>query len=90
MRAQDRPVTWVVYRVMARGKAVGGNSVCEQREWDALERAQPGVHTLIQAGITSESEAEHLARAGTDGAKPAGWNRKPRKSAEAVLQPPAL
>jgi len=57
-------VSWVVYRT-TRGKAVSVNAVCEQVEWDALERAQPGVHTLIRAGIASEGEAEWLARAGT-------------------------
>ena len=27
-----------------------------------MERAQPGHHTLVQAGITNEGEAERLAR----------------------------
>ncbi len=82
-------VSWVVYQAMAHGNAVGGKVVCEQAEWDALERAQPGVHTLIRAGITNEGEAEHLARAGTDGAKPAGWNRKHLKPTETVpIAPP--
>jgi len=82
-----KPVSWVVYQAMSRGKAVGGNVVCEQAEWDALELAQPGVHTLIRSGITNEGEAERLARAGTDGEKPAGWARKPQGPAGA--QPPA-
>jgi hypothetical protein len=44
------------------------NAVCEQGEWDAMELAQPGHHTLILAGITNEGEAERLARsASTDG-----------------------
>jgi hypothetical protein len=79
MRRTDKPTSWVVYQMAARGKAVGGNVVCEQGEWDALERAQPGVHTLVRAGITNEGEAETLARAGTDGGKPAGWNRQRRQ-----------
>jgi hypothetical protein len=48
------------------GNAVGGNVVCEQREWDALERARPGFHTLLHTGLKTEQEAEKLAR-GTAG-----------------------
>jgi hypothetical protein len=44
------------------GKPTGMSAVCEQREWDAMERAQPGHHTLIVAGLTNEGEAERLAR----------------------------
>jgi len=49
-----------------RGKTGGVNAVCEQSEWDAMEAARPGYHTLVQAGITEENEAELLAR-GTTG-----------------------
>ena len=38
----------------------------EQAEWDAMESAQPGYHTLVRSGITNEGEAERLAR-GTAG-----------------------
>jgi hypothetical protein len=41
-------------------------AVCEQSEWEAMELAQPGYRTLIQAGIANEAEAERLAR-GTSG-----------------------
>jgi hypothetical protein len=59
---------WVVYRMTVHGKPSGMNAVCEQGEWDAMELAQPGHHTLILAGITNEGEAERLARsAPTDG-----------------------
>lgn len=59
----ENPVTWVVYRLMTYGKNKGGmGAVCEQSEWDAMERAQPGHHKLILAGITNEGEAERLAR----------------------------
>jgi hypothetical protein len=61
-----RPLSWVVYRVTLKGQADGPNAVCEQAEWEALERDRPGVHTLIRAGIASEGEAERLAR-GTSG-----------------------
>jgi hypothetical protein len=37
-------------------------AVCDQREWDAMETATPGLHTLIRGGILSEGEAEQLAR----------------------------
>jgi hypothetical protein len=57
---------WVVYRMVAKGKLTGGNVVCEQEEWNALEASQPGRHTLVRAGIATEEEAEKLAR-GTSG-----------------------
>ena len=62
-------VSWVVYRMTVHGKESGMNAVCEQSEWDEMERAQPGHHKLIQAGITNEGEAERLAR-GTAGTPP--------------------
>ena len=62
MRNTEVSRSWVVYRMTVRGKIAGVNAVCEQAEWDAMERAQPGYHTLIRAGITNEGEAEQLAR----------------------------
>jgi hypothetical protein len=62
MRNTEMSTLWVVYRMTVRGKTSGVNAVCEQSEWEAMERAQPGYHTLIQAGITNEGEAEQLAR----------------------------
>jgi len=59
---QKKNLLWVVYRMTVRGKIPGVNAVCEQTEWDAMELAQPGHHTLIKNGITSEGEAERLAR----------------------------
>jgi len=53
------------------------DAVCEQSEWEAMERAQPGYHTLVQAGITNE--AERLARSGM-------VDRNTSKSSE--LKPP--
>jgi hypothetical protein len=52
---------WVVYRSHLAGEH-GGNAVCEQAEWDAMEAASPGQHTLLRSGIASEAEAERLAR----------------------------
>ena len=65
MKKKQR-VSWVVYQMTVHGKETGINAVCEQSEWDAMERAQPGHHKLILAGITNEGEAERLAR-GTAG-----------------------
>ena len=62
----QKNLSWVVYKATVRGNTGGMNAVCEQSEWDAMELAQPGQHLLIQAGITSEGEAERLAR-GTSG-----------------------
>jgi hypothetical protein len=54
--------TWVIYQTMVRGQPNGLASVCDQTEWEAMERLQPGAHPLIQAGIKTEGEAERLAR----------------------------
>jgi hypothetical protein len=58
--------SWVVYRMTVHRQEGGMNAVCEQSEWDAMERARPGYHTLIRAGISNEAEAERFAR-GTSG-----------------------
>ena len=65
MSKTDKPLSWVVYRMTVHGKPTGRHAVCEQSEWEAIERAQPGYHTLVQAGISNEGEAERLARSGT-------------------------
>ena len=62
MSKTGKVVSWVVYRMTTHGKPNGVNAVCQQDEWEAMERAQPGYHTLILAGIASEGEAERLAR----------------------------
>jgi hypothetical protein len=75
MGKTEEPVLWVVYRMTVHKKPSGVNAVCEQREWEAMELTQPGYHTLVQAGIASEGEAERLARSSpVDGnaAKPSG------------------
>ncbi len=66
MRAEETGL-WVVYKVALHGKSLGLNAVCRQSEWDAMERAQPGCHTLVRAGIPSEGEAERLARGASGG-----------------------
>jgi hypothetical protein len=55
---------WVVYSQPVHGQEGAVSAVCEQGEWDALEIIQPGRRTLVQSGITSEAEAERLARVG--------------------------
>jgi hypothetical protein len=62
MATNEKSLLWVVYRMTIHGKPSGMNAVCLQSEWEAMERAQPGYHTLIQAGIANEGEAERLAR----------------------------
>jgi hypothetical protein len=58
-------VSWVVYRMTVHKKPNEGIAVCEQQEWDAMERLQPGYHTLIEGGIANEAQAEQLARSST-------------------------
>jgi hypothetical protein len=64
--ANRKGVMWVVYKMTIAGKPTGINAVSEQNEWDAMELARPGYHTLVRSGITDEGEAERLAR-GTSG-----------------------
>jgi hypothetical protein len=75
MRA-ERVESWVVYLMTIHKHPSGMRAVCSQAEWDKMELAQPGHHTLVKAGITSEAEAEKLAR-GTSG-DPAPRNYRPR------------
>jgi hypothetical protein len=63
----EKVVSWVVFRMTLPGKLAGANAVCEQSEWDAMELARPGYHTLIRAGIANEGEAEKVARAEPSG-----------------------
>ncbi len=58
----EKPTSWVVYRMTIHSQSYRVNAVCQQREWETMELARPGYYTLIQAGITSEGEAEQLAR----------------------------
>jgi hypothetical protein len=77
MRQQQIEVTWVVYKMKLAGPQ-GPNAVCEQAEWDEMERINPGYHILIRQGITSEPEAERLARESPGGSmvKPAVLSRR--------------
>jgi hypothetical protein len=64
------PATWVIYQAVVKGQVVGPNGVCEQAEWEAMERSHPGGHWLIQSGIASEGVAERLARGTAGDPKP--------------------
>lgn len=55
-------ITWVVYESPVVGRSLGGRAVCEQDDWDTMEAARPGFHTLIQAGFVNECDAERLVR----------------------------
>jgi hypothetical protein len=75
MRKVAEVASWVVYLMTVHGKPSGMHAVCEQGEWEAMERAALGYHTLVRSGIASESEAERLARGTSGDAKP----RLPRR-----------
>jgi hypothetical protein len=62
MREVEKCESWVVYLMTLNAKKPAMGAVCEQGEWDAMELARPGYHKLIKSGITSEGEAEQLAR----------------------------
>ena len=66
MREEMRAVARVVYRVKLPGKELVVNVICEQSEWELMERSEPGRYTLVREKIPSEAEAERLAR-GTSG-----------------------
>ena len=78
MRKKQKPLElWVVYKMNLAG-ATGPNAVCEQAEWEEMERANPGYHTLIKAAIASEAEAERVARESPGGTAPKAATLKAR------------
>jgi hypothetical protein len=74
--------SWVVYQMSLPDNAAPRMAVCEQAEWDAMERVRPGRHTLVRGGIPTEAEAELLAR-GTSG------DPAPRPARRGRHEPPA-
>jgi hypothetical protein len=70
MRKTNAPVLWVVYKMTIHGRLPGPNAVCEQSEWDEMEGRRPGYHQLIRQHMTSEAEAERLARESPGGTAP--------------------
>ena len=75
MRQTD-DVSWVVYKMTLFGKTDQKNAVCEQSEWEAMELARPGYHTLVRDHITDEAEAEKLARGTSGDAAPRTFKRR--------------
>ena len=69
---------WVVYQMPVKGHPDGLRAVCEQEEWDVMERNRPGYYTLIQANLTNEGEAEKLARGASGATRPKNAKRKLR------------
>jgi hypothetical protein len=82
--------TWVVYQMPVKGIPAGIRGICQQWEWEALELAKPGIHTLIQAGIANEGEAERLARGSAGEARPRGAKRAITSWPEAAVAALAL
>jgi hypothetical protein len=68
MPKTQQAVLWVVYETHIHGRTHAAKAVCEQSEWEAIELANRGQHILVRSGITSEAEAERLAR-GTPGGR---------------------
>ena len=79
MRKVEEVQRWVVYKMPVHGRAELMCAVCEQHEWEAMELAQPGHFTLVQANMLSETEAERLAR-GTSGDGYKSADRRATKS----------
>jgi hypothetical protein len=79
---------WVVYSFSLNGNPEAMRAVCEQAEWEALDRSKPGFYTLIRAGISNEGEAERLARGSAGAARPrvpkVGMSSWPGEAAAAV------
>ena len=74
MSTEKMAQSWVVYLMPSREKPKLSNptsltAVCQQSEWDAIELRSPGLNQLVRQGITTETEAEKLAR-GTSGNPP--------------------
>ncbi len=76
---------WVVYKVTAPGMLSGANCVCEQGEWEEMQRQQPGHRTLVRMGIASEGEAERVAGEAPGGTAP-GRKAHPKRHTDAALR----
>lgn len=89
-RVAPKATSWVVYKKIVRGQESPLNAICEKGEWDAMEMVQPGFHTLVQAGLGSEGEAEQVAR-GTSGDRPVPvYARKLPRWVKAVVATPQV
>src|SRR5436309_2023599 len=81
---------WAVYQVTVNDGKEALSAVCEQREWEVLERTRPGRQRLIKDGIESEAEAEKLARgrAGDSFKSPALFGQPVASNANGRIGPP--
>lgn len=70
MHKFEQDESWVIYQVVTKGVVSGPNAVCEQAEWDEMERLRPGAQSVVQFGIATEGLAERLARGTSGGPKP--------------------
>ena len=68
----EKVPTWVVYSMPQKTSAF---VVCDETEWERINLARPGVNTLVQSGILSESAAERVARGEVDFA-PLVWAKR--------------
>ncbi len=66
--------SWVVYLMTVHKQPLGHMAVCSQGEWNAMELDNPGYHTLVRAGIATETEAELMARGTSGDPVKRGWN----------------
>ena len=89
MRRTEKSLLWVVYRMTMHGKPSGLGAVCEQGEWDAMERERPGYHMLVLAGIANEGEAERLARRSSGYGSTSKPSALTRPDAKRATRPPA-
>ena len=74
MRKSAQAGPWAVYQMTVQGKP-GPKVICFQHEWEAIEKAAPGLHRLLKGDILNEGEAERLAR-GTSGDDPVRARKK--------------
>jgi hypothetical protein len=89
MKTTEKSLLWVVYRMTIHGKPGGASAVCEQVEWEAMERDRPGYHTLVRAGIANEGEAERLARSDSGYGATSKPSALKRSGARPAITPPA-
>jgi hypothetical protein len=84
-----RAEVWVVYQMTTKASPDGIRAVCNQGEWAAMVRARPGHFTLVRDGISSEGEAERLARGTAGDARP---RTAPRRTSPTPWEdlPPAV
>ncbi len=90
MRQKAQCNAWVVYRMttIVSRTPTEVNVVCEQEEWEGIQREKPDTHTLVRGGIATEEEAEKLARGTSGNPVPRrGSAGHARKQAEPAITP---